>query len=703
MKNGYVVADITRCLCIGAAGVGKTHLKLLLLRKIPPTLRCSTPLAAPIVRVVVCTRMVIGDDDEWQEVTLEQLRARFAESVGGTGVIMEHSKPSQPELDSNSPNSDIGAQSIRSLSGEKDCLYENVNPVGLVESDEIKEIVRLINTSQGTTSSSIHSLHWVYFLDSGGQSPFLEVLPAFVRNTSITLVAFKLCEKLSDHPIIEYYNTEGECCNLGKFAFTNAEMIQHCVKTIKSSSVHSGRYPKVILVGTFKDKECECDESRLEKNKLLQEMLQPFGDILIPRSNDELIFPINGTLAGLGIDEDPVATELRRAITGSKQNVSVKIPIRWYLLELEIRGLKKQVVTVSECWEIAKRLHFESEEALKEALEYFDELSIFMYFPDILPDAVFCEPQLLLSKVTDLIEVRFRLNCNKASRLPSFITHGARTRFTKQGTFNSEFLEAFPSGYVPEVFMPHHFLQLLQHLRIAAKVELGKTSEYFMPCLLPLSPVNDICARRQALPQSNPIPPLLICFPDGWSPSGIFCAMIVFLLSADNHPFPWTFATQSHKNFCLSRNFVEFTIPGHPGRIILINSNSFFEIHTTCLPSLCPLIQGAVMEGIKCASLRYSYSIDNNFAFFCECPNHLSHPCIVDTGKEYLTCTQDPDICSPLENTHATWFHKKEIGMFHNVRMYTRGEQHHKYTGTKPILHGRITLWSGNEISIFRG
>lgn len=64
MKKGYVETSVTKCVIIGAAGVGKTHLKHLLLKKDPPGLRVSTGVAENPVRAVSFS--LFGQDgDDW--------------------------------------------------------------------------------------------------------------------------------------------------------------------------------------------------------------------------------------------------------------------------------------------------------------------------------------------------------------------------------------------------------------------------------------------------------------------------------------------------------------------------------------------------------------------------------------------------------------------------------------------------------------
>jgi len=47
-------------------------------------------------------------------------------------------------------------------------------------------------------------------IDTGGQPQFHEVLPIFMRGTSATMFAIRLDESLSDHPLIEYFDDNGQ-------------------------------------------------------------------------------------------------------------------------------------------------------------------------------------------------------------------------------------------------------------------------------------------------------------------------------------------------------------------------------------------------------------------------------------------------------------------------------------------------------------
>ena len=67
MKKGYAECATIRCLIHGSAGVGKTHMKHLLLKMLPPELRTSTGIADNPVRAVTVSAVGVSkqDEDDW--------------------------------------------------------------------------------------------------------------------------------------------------------------------------------------------------------------------------------------------------------------------------------------------------------------------------------------------------------------------------------------------------------------------------------------------------------------------------------------------------------------------------------------------------------------------------------------------------------------------------------------------------------------
>ena len=122
-----------------------------------------------------------------------------------------------------------------------------------------------------------------------------------------------------------------------------------------------GMHNKIITVGTHKDMEYCCSETRAEKNEMLVNLLYPLfpDDLVLFGDAMEPIFPLN-TLK-------EVVIPLRQAIESSAPD-PVDIPLRWYLLELILRRLSSRlggkVLSRVECCEVAYKLGFSDDAAL---------------------------------------------------------------------------------------------------------------------------------------------------------------------------------------------------------------------------------------------------------------------------------------------------------------------------------------------------
>lgn len=69
-------------LLLGAAGVGKSSFKRLILRWSPPVVHESTPLAEAAIRTIsICRATIGGRDMEWQYVSSEELLRTVADAI----------------------------------------------------------------------------------------------------------------------------------------------------------------------------------------------------------------------------------------------------------------------------------------------------------------------------------------------------------------------------------------------------------------------------------------------------------------------------------------------------------------------------------------------------------------------------------------------------------------------------------------------
>ena len=108
---GYVETSVIKCLILGAAGVGKTHLKHLLLKKDPPEQRVTTGLADNPVRAVSASLAGIGgqEEDDWFLVENDKALMKIVGDVIRDGNVPM--AKSLEELVSTLPKMDISMSS----------------------------------------------------------------------------------------------------------------------------------------------------------------------------------------------------------------------------------------------------------------------------------------------------------------------------------------------------------------------------------------------------------------------------------------------------------------------------------------------------------------------------------------------------------------------------------------------------------------
>ena len=95
--------------------------------------------------------------------------------------------------------------------------------------------------------------------------------------------------------------------------------------------------------------------------------------------------------------------------------------------------------------------------------------------------------------------------------------------------------------------------------------------------------------------------------------NGIFYSLIAF-------PFPTTITFLMLGSWlfnhvvCLSRNCVVFSVPGFAGRVTLIDSYTFYEVHIRTpveQPKLCLYFRDAMITGLEKAAANLHYTNSN--------------------------------------------------------------------------------------------
>ena len=667
MTHGYVEARDIKALIFGAAGTGKTHTIALLMDEEPSVIRRSTPCATRPVRV----DKLEEEGGKWVRVTHDQL----SQTIADTSTMLPQKPSTAKEATSSAPSSSartpVGASAPKTASKPKTASTENATAAStprkkassVSTSSAEDELLRRIEMSPyGRRAKKAFKHDRITLIDTGGQPQFHEVLPMFMGETSASMFTIKLDDSLDDHPLIEFYDNKGQLVGSCRSPFTNQQILMMCMRVIQSQASQSqdGLCPTPIFVGTHKDLEQQCkSETREDKNRKLHDMLPPAvqdNAIYCDKWLKELIFAVNAKTPGP--QEKKIAAELRRVIVERSHVKPKRIPLRWHALELALQKLMLElgrgVLSKAEGLAVARRFHF-TDESFEEALVYLHNLNILFYYKDVLPNVIFCDPQVLLDKVTELVEHSYRLQTGACQHIAAA---GKLRKFRDQGIITLELLskEELRGHYVEGLFGPGELLKLFKRLLIVSAIT---EEEFLMPCLL------RVTQEPTPFAPSSSVPPLLFYFPH--SPLlGVFCALVAYLLSQAK--WELLLDAKSRSPVKVDRNTIHFKVPGDlPGKIILSDSfSTYFQVSIKKTPralcsKVCPQIRETILAGLRKASsaLHYNNSVPKD-GFLClehSTDTATPHASVVASTRTVMTCTLNPDeVYSSLTEEHLVWF-----------------------------------------------
>ena len=592
---------------------------------------------------------------------------------------------------------------------------QEVTLESLLQSSELdEEFISLLNIPDDTPETVLTE-RWVYLVDSGGQPEFTEAMTVFLGRTSACIYVLDLSQSLDHHPLIAYYRKGKPVSKPYPCVRTNEDNFKQCMRTMRSfTSKTKGPPPKLLFLGTHRDKIHKCtSETVEEKNKRLKKIIPlKFKGQIIQFNQDKLIFEINAQNPD---DTDKnTAEKIRCYIIDQCPTVEVEIPMRWHSFDQMLRSiaerLGRMVMSRHECWQVAESLGLD-EQSFDGALDFFHSVSLIFYFRKILPAVVFVDPQVMLDKVSELVEFMFKLRKPADPEKPSPDTPPAdRTpsdagqlstkspsrpsdaapsvpekpsspsssdtdepsllppgwqQFNKFGQITKQFLEdkRFSAHYHAGIFTSDDLITLLEELLVFAKLSTDAGPEtWFMPSVLKQlseEKIGKVCVSAVAL---------VVDFPDGGPQNGICCSLMSHVLSPENcHPCPWKLRLSSDEPACLYRNCIQFQVPKYAGSVTLIDHYEYFEVHVKTLPHKLPELwqhtRNAIFSGIEVVSDTLGYS-NNKPRPAIVCPQthtDKSHPAYVE--DKYWICTSDCEQFGKIaELTHQIpWLEKSEV------------------------------------------
>lgn len=493
----------------------------------------------------------------------------------------------------------------------------------------------------GKTNRKLLSSSWIYIIDSGGQPEFHDLLPIFVKNTSVVLFVLKACEALDSKPIVEYYDTKG-CIGTSCEAFrTHKEILEQSLISLQSPN---GPIPWIMMIGTHKD----CSPQLLNTDELKQ-ILKPFENnvFYFGHSHQPIAF-IN--CLSLSIEDKEVLQYIQKTIELTPNIEKKKIPLAWYGLELALKEASRKtkykgVLRLHDCiMESNKFALFKNNcRQFDAAMRHFTENNIFLYYQEVLPDIVFCEPQVFLTIVNDIVKYHYMLKTTAQPRPGAIfifedcaqITRDIVCRILSHKENNDRIVE------------PDLLLTLLKHLNIISPIYDGNT--YLMPALLPNAqdPTQNI--------KSN-LPPLCIEFEGFCAPHGLFCSLVANLLGNSKD---WKLRIENSRPKCCFRNCVAF-VYYMQSEVTLVDLFSHYRIYVQTTSSdvsrICVQVKGKIYSCIEMFDTKIK------FADAIECPAHSTdgtslgnHLALLNSDQSMYECKHDNALCGPIPQNCLVW------------------------------------------------
>ena len=404
--------------------------------------------------------------------------------------------------------------------------------------------------------------------------------------------------------------------------------------------IEHAQEPHCIVSGTFFDQMLETDEPLTEKNARLWSILEKFEKVIIKHrtARNEIIFPINTTARG--DTELKMAAKIRNIIC--KHYIEAQIPIRWFLFQLELdllhKSSKSSIVNKSKCLEIGKSLQMRPED-IEAALMYYHDLTVFLYFPKILPNVVFLHPQPIFDQLSALISISFAdaIDCLEEECIDLY-EPGVHEELKVQGTFEEKLLTShnphLSQGFSSD-FTVNDFLKLMTSLFIFAS--LPEQGKYFIPTVLPTANLT----RSMTIPFINDVDPLILSWNIKPLPQGVFPALVVNLQRHKDHL--WFQLKRPLRSTPRYRNVI--TLQTNYGDVLLVDGIYWIAVYYSDPYKRCSTIRDVVHTGIGEVTQNFQHisNIGNlEEYFYCTiCSNKTTeHFCQIKEDKKTIVCCE---------------------------------------------------------------
>uniref|UniRef100_A0A1X7TBQ4 C-terminal of Roc (COR) domain-containing protein n=1 Tax=Amphimedon queenslandica TaxID=400682 RepID=A0A1X7TBQ4_AMPQE len=399
---------------------------------------------------------------------------------------------------------------------------------------------------------------------------------------------------------------------------SNTENFRSMMKDQKHIKAPENEKLQVITIGTHGD---ECDEkvkdNIVERKSLKLKSILESKSIEIAYENKTrlLLHEVDGSKAKRGeFDDDPAINAIREAL--NEQAYQIEVPLQWHCFGVILRNEAKDgILELSSCEEFGDSLGMSKDE-VQSALKFFHALKLLFYYHDSpAKDIVFVKLDAIISIIRELMVAV----CDSPSTLKG--GPDGLAQLASKGYLSIKVLKMYAGALKGRESM---LLGLFVHLKIAALIptESDQTDKedkvFLMPALLPVIDVSKLFTPSKI--------PLLYYFNDEPVPMGLFCAVIVQLLSYPDDE-KWHIITKegNYSNF--------FTIQKKykTCQVILVEQLNWIKVYCDDR-SFRQSAKNSIKEAINDA-IKNKLKIKLIPAFYCPCNDKRDHIAEVEVQK----------------------------------------------------------------------
>ena len=495
----------------------------------------------------------------------------------------------------------------------------------------------------------------VYFIDTGGQPEFHELLPPLLHGPAFHLLFFNAFKNLFEPVEVVYHHEDSATSSITyTTSCSSIEIIHQLLVSFFSISRKSDCKSVAALFGSYIDQFSK-DECLEALNKISKSLEQYFHNasfykqqfLMFANSEDSPYWfqPIDNITCS---EEELQRIQDFLFNVMQSQFSPVSLPVTWATFHLTLRDKYEKssgVCTMKECISLAEDCHIPSEHVphVLEFLHY--NLGTILYYPEIksLNDYVIVNPNVLFRGISSLVTV-------------SFIGSGPQQRAVRNIRETGEIPES-----IIELDQPlsencpltnQHVIDLLTHFQL---LQLHISNEsYFMPCLLLPDPTVAPSLIGLDVLDISP-PPLLILFEEGFVPIGLFSGTINSL----SREWP----VDKENRF---RNRVNFIVP--PGRVEVRQCLKYIELRAVNLIPFCSQIHKKTIKSLEEIINVQPHLNETKFKTGFYCPDSHSsdhlHTCEYSHNFiEALICCNIPKCfeSKELSKDYNPWFKVRAV------------------------------------------